>query len=312
MKRHIIWLSSLFLIAIGCTNTPAASPFPSTSPSATEPLPTATNITANSETQLKIATWNIEHLRANDNEGDVRRTEEDYGRLAKYAQQLDADIIALQEVDGTAAAARVFSPDEYDFYFSSRRNPQLTGFAVRNNLDVTQNPDFVELGLDGSLRYGTDISLNQNGEEIRFLSIHLKSFCFDNPLDTNDSDCRKLNEQVGVLEEWIDARAEEGTPFVVLGDFNRRFDAPQDDFWPEIDDSEPANADLTRVTEGKRSECWNGRYPEYIDHIVLDKLATEWQVEDSFAQLLFAAEDNRYEDLLSDHCPISIELNITP
>ena len=296
----------LFLVMVGCAET------------VNSPTPTETDVpeaTATAETppvpvELKIATWNIEHLRAEENQGDVKRSQADYERLAEYAQELDADIIALQEVDGEEAAQRVFSPDEYDFFFSSRQNPQLTGFAVRNNINATQNPDFTELGLDGSLRYGTDISVSHNGQDLRLLSIHLKSFCFDDPLDTNNRDCRKLNEQVDVLESWIDARATEDIPFIVLGDFNRRFDAPRDDFWPEIDDSSPANADLSRATEGHTSQCWNGRYPEYIDHIVLDKLAAEWQIEGSFAQLLFSAEDGRYEDKLSDHCPISIELDL--
>ena len=242
MNKKLIALNVLLIFWLfGCTNEPAEPTIPAATATmetiataTSEPLPTATPIATDGT--LKIATWNIEHLRAGDNQGDVRRTEEDYDRLAQYAHQLDADVIALQEVDGEAAAARVFSPDEYDFYFSNRTNPQRTGFAVRNTLDVTPNPDFMELGLDGSLRYGTDISINHNGQIIRLLSIHLKSFCFDNPLDTNDSDCRKLNEQVDILETWIDERATEGTPFAILGDFNRRFDAPGDDFWPEIDD----------------------------------------------------------------------------
>ena len=87
---------------------------------------------------------------------------------------------------------------------------------------------------------------------------------------------------------------------------------PGDTFWPEIDDGVPANADLSRATEGRTSQCWNGRFPEYIDHIVLDTLTTDWQVPDSFAQLIFSNDDARYEDVLSDHCPISINLNVAP
>ena len=37
-----------------------------------------------------------------------------YEIVAEYAEQLDADIIALQEVDGAEAAARVFDPDVYE------------------------------------------------------------------------------------------------------------------------------------------------------------------------------------------------------
>lgn len=66
---------------------------------------------------IKFTTWNIEHLRAENNTGNVRRDDDDFAALARYAANLDADVIALQEVDGPEAAARVFDPNEYDFFF---------------------------------------------------------------------------------------------------------------------------------------------------------------------------------------------------
>ena len=107
------------------------------------------------------------------------------------------------------------------------------------------------------------------------------------------------------LEEWIDARAAEQIPFIVLGDFNRRMDIPNDAFWPEIDDGNPANADLSRVSEGKASDCWGGEFPIYIDHIALDRIATKWVVGGSFKQLVYTDSEN-LKKKLSDHCPISI------
>jgi len=104
----------------------------------------------------------------------------------------------------------------------------------------------------------------------------------------------------GVMEKWIDARAAEGEPFILLGDFNRRFDILGDTFWPEIDDGEPANADLSRVTKGKINECWNKIYPMFIDHIVLDRIASDWIVEDSFSQLVYT-EGTELKKKLSDH-----------
>ena len=48
---------------------------------------------------IKIATWNIENLRATNNEEPNRRNQTEYNHLAGYAAQLDADIIALQDVE---------------------------------------------------------------------------------------------------------------------------------------------------------------------------------------------------------------------
>ena len=80
---------------------------------------------------LKIASWNIEHLRAENNECAVRRKNSDYARLRKYAEWLNADVIALQEVEGSAAASRIFDDAKYNFFFSAHNNVMLTGFALK-------------------------------------------------------------------------------------------------------------------------------------------------------------------------------------
>jgi endonuclease/exonuclease/phosphatase family metal-dependent hydrolase len=259
-------------------------------------------LAAEEVTSLKLATWNLENLRENANK--------DFPQLQDYAKQLDADVVALQEVDGVAAAKKVFDENEYQFFFSDSNNPQRTGFAVRQGINVTQNPDYEELNL-GDLRNGTDITINVGDRAIRMLSVHLKSFCFEQPLnDTVSSrDCRKLKQQLPILEDWIDTRAQNNIPFVVMGDFNRRFNLENDDFWQEIDDATPANADLVRVTENRCSDCWNGEYPEYIDHIVFDQLTSQWWDRDSFQQLLYNQPQSQ-QDRLSDHCAIASSLNI--
>lgn len=256
---------------------------------------------------VRIATWNIEHLRAENQQGAVKRDDADYVKLAELAAELDADIIALQEVDGPEAAARVFDDSEYNFFFSDRNNTQRTGFAVRNDITVTSDLDFIELSIDDTLRRGTDITVDIDGQPLRLLSVHLKSGCFDRPLSSSSNACEKLERQVPLLESWIDDRTIEGIPFVVLGDYNRRFDTPGDDFFPDIDDAAPPGLDLVRVTDGRTSDCLDGRFPLYIDHIVLDEQSAPFVVPASFRQVLIT-QDDMDEFALSDHCPISVDL----
>ena len=257
---------------------------------------------------LKIATWNIEWLDADEGQGSVKRTQADYDRLRDYANRLGADIVALQEVDGKQAAERVFDPDTYAVHMSSSGRVQSTGFAYRKTLQVTPNDDAAELDV-GGVRRGTDITVELEGSrQLRLLAVHLKSGCFEAALDSTD-DCEKLKLQLPVLEKWIDDRATEGVAFVVLGDFNRRlFKRPDDEFWIEIDDSEPADADLSSPTNGRMSNCWMQRHPHFVSHLVFSKSA--WALADpaSFAELIYDAADSAHESVLSDHCPISIEL----
>ena len=62
---------------------------------------------------LTIATWNIEWLNAGLNRGRVKRDLGDLAALNHFARRLDADVVALQEVDGPEAARWVFPPNEY-------------------------------------------------------------------------------------------------------------------------------------------------------------------------------------------------------
>jgi endonuclease/exonuclease/phosphatase family metal-dependent hydrolase len=200
---------------------------------------------------IKVASWNIENL----TEGS--RAVAELSMMAELIDILDADVIALQEVDGPEAAQLIFDPNEYEFHFSSQNNPQRTGFAIRRGVAFTANPDFEELDI-GDVRRGADLTVTLDGQPLRLLSVHLKSFCHQDDLDNvspnDNTDCGKLKRQIPILESWIEDRAQEGVPLVVLGDFNRRFNIAGDDMWADLDDGDP---DLTKHTEGRTSACLN-------------------------------------------------------
>ena len=217
--------------------------------------------------RLRIATWNLENLHAVNGQStftgsnpSVRRLAIDYERIKCYVRLFDADILAVQEVDGEAALKRVVDTDVYDVVVSKRPKPammngkQNTGFAYKKGLNVQPQPDFTALDVsNGGLRHGTRIDLTHNGQTFLLMSVHLKSGCFDNAM--SGSACNKLFTQVPVLEGWIDAAAGGPHPFIVLGDFNRRFNQPEDVIWTDLDDAEAPNADLTAITEHMPISC---------------------------------------------------------
>lgn len=273
--------------------------------------------TAQADTTLRLATWNIAHL-YEDYSGRVERYERDdsdFERLRRYADALDADIVALQEVENEDLARRVFG-DGYDFYFTQRNNRQRVGLAVRKDVDLVGTPeDYEELGLDGGyLRYGLDATVTAQGQTLRLLAVHLKSFCHADPLDEGSDDCARLAAQVPVLERWIEDRVVEDQPMAVLGDFNRRFDIEGSEagtrwMWPQLSDGDPNDQRLVRVTRSRISECWDRRWPHYIDHILFDERAAAWINIGSFRQIVYDAPESEMPKL-SDHCPISVDLTI--
>jgi endonuclease/exonuclease/phosphatase family metal-dependent hydrolase len=276
---------------------------------------------------LKVASWNIAWLSSHEYN---KRVAADYKLLAQYASILDADVIALQEVEDGEWARKVFG-DDYDYYFSTKDWVQKVGVAIKktSGFKVTSS-EYKALDVD-RVRHGMDIILTKDDKQLRLLAVHLKSGCFDKPLDSlsvnvmpdtperkfkEKNACNILSNQIEPLERWIDLRASEGIPFMVLGDFNRRFAIDieksyedHEGLWQAIDDE--GREDLWSPTLTKNSQCWGGYYKDYIDHIVLDSRAKSKYIDNSFNQLVFDGEYSReLSNALSDHCPISIELGL--
>lgn len=265
--------------------------------------------------ELKLATWNIAWLTSRDHllpRDRTQRRPADVDLLAGYARRLDADILALQEIDGPEAAARVVDPRRYAFYFPDEDDLQRSGFAIRRGLRVTQNPDLAALDLNPgsrfSLRRGTDITVESGTARVRLLSLHLKSGCASGSNGRDDNDCEQLARQGEVLARWIAARRAEGIPFALLGDFNRTMTNPDDTLWRSLTATTP----LLRTTEGVSNPCWatarGGR--SFIDHILLGGPARDWLVPESLRVLVYAERDPAYRNRLSDHCPISLRLRL--
>ena len=261
---------------------------------------------------LKIATWNLEWLTlraAGDPalpENVVPKRPEDRALLRRYALSLDADIVAVQEVDGPDALAQIFPPERYAFFFTADRVVQRVGFAVRRGLATRQNPDLAGLDVQPDapypLRTGVDITIDLPAAKLRLLGIHLKSGCSQAPLASSGRVCDTLRRQLAPLQGWLAQRREEGAPFVLLGDFNRRMDAPD-----EIAAGLAATAPLLRATAGRASPCWGGA--SFIDHIFLGGAARGWMQPDSMRVMVYR-EGAEARGRLSDHCPVSVKLRI--
>ncbi|MEC5292893.1 endonuclease/exonuclease/phosphatase family protein [Aurantimonas sp. C2-6-R+9] len=198
---------------------------------------------------LTVAAWNLEHLTEQSGTGCKARSEADYEELRQYAEALDADVIAFQEVENEAAAARVLPADDYVIVIEQRQGSdrrtecfdadgqylvrQAVGFAIRRDLPLDRNPDLTALQLgDRDLRSAVDITLRpENGQPLRLLSVHLKSGC---ARGESGRDCEILLQQQPALIDWIRAREREKSAYALLGDFNRNLDLQGDRVWAEL------------------------------------------------------------------------------
>ena len=255
---------------------------------------------AGSAADLRIAAWNLEHLDDTDGEGCVGRAGADYAAIARQIEELDADIVAFQEVENAAAAQRVFPASEWHVEMSGRPamkrsracwgrpEAQLghlaTGFAIRRGIAYRRNPDLRALGAGNAFqRWGADITVTAHERRLRLLSVHLASGCWGEPQDRDAKrrkTCAMLRAQVAGLKAWADARRTEGTPFIILGDFNRRLALPGDWAWGLLS---PPSAPLGLLTDGVPFRC-DPRYPAFIDHFVAGGGAEAMMAAGSFGE----------------------------
>ncbi|MEO8016795.1 MAG: HAD family acid phosphatase [Pseudomonadota bacterium] len=298
------------------------------------------------ESRVRIASWNVEYLmtpathlalRANCAEnggmvgGDDRtlpcaitkrdpRTADDYASLRRYAAELRADIVALQEVDGPEAAAQVFPG--YDYCFSTRAHTQKNGFAIRRGLPHRCEPEYEALSLGNAVRRGVVVTFFPGTvNEFQLMSVHLKSGCPAGPLTAPGRNCELLSRQVAPLEAWIEGEAKTGHRFGLVGDFNRRLtiekgsardaEGRQLNLWAELNDGDPPASKLTNITGAVRfTPCTtDSEYREYIDNILLGRDLAKSVAKKSFVRVVFNDADAKAH-WLSDHCPVGIELRL--
>ncbi len=269
---------------------------------------------------VRLATWNLEHLAARNGEGCRPRADADYETLRRHADQLGADVIALQEVENAEAAGRVFPADRWTVVMSSRPGSareglcrgtagskilkQDVGFAIRKDIRFRRNTDLAALGLGNpDLRWGVDISLDLP-KPIRLLAVHLKSGC-NTKRDMSDRDCPVLFSQAPVLEAWIDARARAGEDFAVMGDWNRRTALPDDEFLRIVSDDDPPSGSLVFANAGRGATCVQ-RYADFIDHIAVGRNTARRVQPGSFVEYSYGVPEGQHP---ADHCPNSVAIS---
>lgn len=264
--------------------------------------------------ELRVAAWNLEHLDDSEGGGCIGRSAADYEALAGWIADLDADVVAFQEVENIAAARRVFPEGAWNVEMSSRPAMQHsrpcrdrpeemlghlgTGFAIRRGIAYRRHGDLEALGLGKPFqRWGTDISVTAGGRELRLLSVHLRTGCWGARQDGDSrrgAVCAALREQVAHLRAWADARLGGGTAFMILGDFNRRLTMPGDWAWAMLS---PKRAPLGLLTAGKVARC-DPRYPAFIDHLVAGGGAEAMAVPGTF-------RESPRRGAHPDHCAVS-------
>lgn len=250
---------------------------------------------------LTVATWNVEHLAASNGSGCKSRSSADYLALKRLGESLNADIIALQEVENVDALERIFD-DRYELVTSTRpvKNPykcqrskvsprsthQATAYAIKKGI-AFEISEITTLSPFGYNRYALVAKLPDY--DLQLINVHLKSGCFDNAENSNSSNCRKKLRQVDSLLAWIEDNGINQQ--IILGDFNRRL--------TRAGDTIAAKFNTYTISTQELANC-NPKHQYPIDHILSKGIDT--------TNPRFVSYDD--EEFLSDHCPVLLDIDI--
>lgn len=155
------------------------------------------------------------------------------------AREVDADIIAFQEVSGAQSVREVLPNGGADHEVCSYEGHKVQRLAIawRKTLGTSvQCAAYWPLSLPmlpakEQPRPGLTLTLKVDGKLLRVLTMHLKSSCVS-PLEDTQPDgrgqlaganphCQVLHAQVPALEAWLEAESAGADGLVMLGDFNR-------------------------------------------------------------------------------------------
>lgn len=267
---------------------------------------------------IRLGTFNIWWL----DDDYAERNEVDYAVIAELIEELDADVLALQEIDGEGAMELL---GHHGLDTRYRWEVANEGWSVRTVLlydsDVVELSDERELvPTDDAFRSVMMGRARVRGTDFELVvgSVHLAS-----NYDPSNAHLRQLEAQGlhdYILRDIEDEYGEAGRYFSFAGDYNDTFEAIDDEYpslEPLLEDPELVFA--TQNTEDFTLIGWESK----IDHILLsDDLAGLWTGREDPVEgcQVFAHELHEYygayeggfrgQQNISDHRPVYIDIAV--
>lgn len=270
-------------------------------------------ISFSSEETLEVVSWNLEYFPKNG------QNTVDY--VAAIINQLDADVIACQEISDQSAFNNLISKlNNYSGYYV--QSAQGLAFLYNNHrIDVNQIYEiYTGSGYSGPFpRRPLVIDFNFQNKHFIVINNHLKC-CGDGYLNSSDSwdeETRRLTA-MDLLKSHIDLHFSGQNVFVV-GDFNDELTDPVGNnvFRNVLDDKDNyLFADIGIATGNPSGWSYPG-WPSHLDHILvtnelfssLDEDASK--IEALKLESVLGGGWDEYVENVSDHRPVALRLMLT-
>ncbi len=254
------------------------------------------------DSTLDVVTWNIEHFPKNTAITD--------SMVRAVVYKMDADIVAVQEVDDSVAfRLMVEKMPDYKYHAGVNKYGALAYLYNVNTVEVNSVQAIYESYWSEFPRSPLVFDFNFKGQRHIIINNHLKC-CGDGTLDTSndeDEENRRLKAN-DLLKTYIDGNYAD-LPVITVGDFNDVLEdvAANNVFQNFIDDSRSYEFADMAISLGSSDNWSYPSWPSDMDHIlVTNELFGQYEAE------VIKVDDyigwDNYEANLSDHRPVGIRI----
>ena len=263
------------------------------------------------EQTLDVLTWNIERFPKNG------QTSIDY--VIEIIEALDADLVALQEIDDDEAFQEVVHGLEgWQGYYDDTYNTGLAYIYKSAEIDVLDVYSIYENVSRQFPREPFVLEFNYRGEYMIAINNHLKC-CGNGNLNASDpwDEERRRRDASELLESYIDENFESDR-VILLGDLNDLLtDDPDDNAFSAFLNA-PGNymfVDLP-IAESSSSEWSYPNWPSHLDHILItNELFDAFALSSAFVQTIkvdavLNGGFEAYDDDISDHRPVGLRIEV--
>ncbi len=263
--------------------------------------------------RITLGTFNMEWFGDNSADDHKPRSETDDKLLAVVLGDIDADVLAVQEVENEEALKRLLqhiakeSSSEYHIALGASGGKQKVGFLYRKPVELVSVREIDAIAVEkGRTRAGLLALFRVGGLEWAMLAVHLKSTsrADSTPELVQRSLALRTAQAVEILTFTNSFHQALPTkPLFILGDFN---DSPRKKR-TTLDTLKHA-PNLTFLTADLASCSYSGL--PAIDHIIASSSATGRVLRGTLRTVNFRAMlSEKASERVSDHCPVVVQFS---
>ena len=255
---------------------------------------------------ITVGTFNIAWL-GDGIDDKTPRTAEDIQNISQVISTLNADILALQEVENTNAIKAIIDTNKYTIITTTYPKEQKTALIINKKIEIveTYQLDAISLGNEG-LRPGLVAYCRYDGFDFFVGSFHFKSTSRydDTPFKKSKSFDMRQEQSAILLKEikkLIDIKKDDDV--ILLGDFN--------------DNPSKKNSNITALDNDKfdflTSNMMSCKYSIWksIDHIIVSQSMKSRAKHSTLTMIdINAMFPEEKAKKVSDHCPVIIKFNL--